>query len=80
MDVLDESQLNVYVLDSNLSPRQKERLQAQVLTALRSLPPWMFGLLTRRLDTDKVANTARLAFNTAWLLANDDDRLPAPKR
>ncbi|MCH7953959.1 MAG: hypothetical protein IIC25_08720 [Chloroflexi bacterium] len=48
--MLDESQLNVYVLDSNLSPRQKERLQAQVLTALRSLPPWLFGLLTQRLE------------------------------
>jgi len=48
--VLDESQLNVYVLDSNLSPRQKERLQAQVLTALRSLPPWMFALLSQRLE------------------------------
>ena len=49
--MLDESQLNVYVLDANLSPRQKERLQAQVLTALRSLPPWMFALLSQRLET-----------------------------
>jgi len=31
-------------------------------------------------DTDKVARTARLVFNTAWLLAEDEARPPAPKR
>ena len=31
-------------------------------------------------DTQKITNTARLAFHTAWLLADDDDRLPAPGR
>ncbi len=30
------------------------------------------------LDLDKIARTARLAYNTAWLLANDDDRPPPP--
>lgn len=29
-------------------------------------------------DVDKVARTARLVFNTAWLLADDDERPPAP--
>jgi Zn-dependent M28 family amino/carboxypeptidase len=33
-----------------------------------------------KLDMEKVANIARLAFNTAWLLANDDERLPPPER
>jgi len=54
--MLDESQLNVYVLDSNLSPRQRERLQAQMLTALRSLPRWVFGLLSQRLESLDVRN------------------------
>jgi len=31
-----------------------------------------------KLDLDKVARTARLVFNTAWLLANDDERPPPP--
>ena len=30
------------------------------------------------IDLAKVTNTARLAFCTAWLLAEDDDRLPPP--
>ncbi len=54
--MLDESQLNVYVLETNLSPRQRERLQAQVLTALRSLPRWVFGLLSQRLESLGVKN------------------------
>lgn len=54
--MLDESQLNVYVLDSNLSPRHRERLQAQVLTALRSLPTWVFGLLSQRIEWLDVRN------------------------
>ena len=31
-------------------------------------------------DLDKVARTARLVYNTAWLLANDDERPPAPEK
>jgi hypothetical protein len=30
-------------------------------------------------DTDKCTRTAKLVFNTTWLLANDDERPPAPK-
>jgi hypothetical protein len=30
-------------------------------------------------DLDKSARTARLVFNTAWLLADDEQRPPAPK-
>jgi hypothetical protein len=32
-----------------------------------------------KLDFDKVARTARLVFNTAWLLANDEERPPKPR-
>jgi hypothetical protein len=52
----DESRLNVYVLGSKLSPRQRERIQAQVQTALRSLPPWVFDLIRRRIDALGVMN------------------------
>jgi Zn-dependent M28 family amino/carboxypeptidase len=31
-----------------------------------------------KLDVEKIHNTARLAYNTLWLLANDDSRPPAP--
>ncbi len=31
------------------------------------------------LDLEKIANTAKLAFDTAWLLANDEDRPSAPR-
>jgi hypothetical protein len=54
--MLDESRLNVYVLGSKLSPRQRERIQAQVQTALRSLPPWVFDLVRRRIDALGVMN------------------------
>jgi hypothetical protein len=30
-------------------------------------------------DMEKITNTARLVYNTAWILANDDDRPPAPR-
>ncbi len=30
-------------------------------------------------DVDKCARTARLVYNTAWLLANDDERPPPPR-
>lgn len=48
--MLGESRLNVYVLDAEISPRLRERIQAQVQTAMRSLPVWMFGLLTARMN------------------------------
>ncbi len=32
-----------------------------------------------RLDIDKITASARLAFLTAWILANEDERLPAPR-
>jgi len=48
--MLGESRLNVYVLGSNLSPRQRERIQAQVQTGLRSLPAWVFDFLRERMD------------------------------
>jgi hypothetical protein len=54
--MLDESRLNVYVLGSNLSPRQRERIQAQVQTGLRSLPKWAFDLVRRRIDSLDVMN------------------------
>jgi len=47
--VISESHLNVYIIGEGLSPRAKERLQAQVQTALRFLSPWVFDLLQRRL-------------------------------
>ncbi|RKY18586.1 MAG: hypothetical protein DRQ55_12970 [Planctomycetota bacterium] len=31
------------------------------------------------IDIDKIARTARLVFNTAWLLAEDDERPPPPR-
>jgi len=32
------------------------------------------------LDFEKITRTSRLVFNTCWLLANEDDRPPPPKR
>lgn len=54
--MLGESQLNVYVLGADLTPRIRERLQAQVQTALRSLPAWTVRLLKRRIDELGVPN------------------------
>jgi hypothetical protein len=48
--MLGESQLNVYILGSDLTAQQRQRIQAQVQTALRSLPPWTFSLLRARID------------------------------
>jgi Zn-dependent M28 family amino/carboxypeptidase len=31
-------------------------------------------------DVDKIGRTARLVFNTAWLLADDDERPPKPEK
>jgi Zn-dependent M28 family amino/carboxypeptidase len=33
-----------------------------------------------QVDTDKVARTAKLVFNAAWLLADDDERPPKPEK
>lgn len=44
-----ESQLNVLIVGADLPPRQRERIQAQVQTALRSLPLWAFDLLRIRM-------------------------------
>jgi len=48
--MLGQSELNVYIIGDNLTPRQRERIRAQVETALRSLPDWSFGVLRRRLQ------------------------------
>lgn len=45
-----ESRLNIYILGSELPPRLRERIQAQVSTGLRSLPSWAFDLLRQRID------------------------------
>ena len=45
-----EPHLNIYVVGAGLTPRQRQRIQAQLQTALRSLPAWAFGLLRRRLQ------------------------------
>jgi len=54
--VLGESQLNVYILGADLTSRQRERIQAQVQAALRSLPPWAFQLVSRRIEALGVRN------------------------
>lgn len=48
--MLQDSQLNVYLVGDDLSPRQRERLQAQIDSALRALPRWCFDLLRRALE------------------------------
>jgi len=54
--MLNESRLNIYVRGSDLSRRQRERIQAQVHTGLRSLPTWVFDLLRERIDALDIAN------------------------
>ncbi|HEV8575205.1 MAG TPA: hypothetical protein VGR43_10930 [Dehalococcoidia bacterium] len=49
--MLGESRLNIYVLAPDLSSRQRERIQAQIATGLRSLPQWVFALLQQRIET-----------------------------
>lgn len=51
-----ESQLNVYIVGARLPPRLRQRLQAQLRTALRSLPEWPFDLLRRRLQALGASN------------------------
>ena len=48
--MLGEPRLNVSILDADISPRLRHRLQAQVQTAIRSLPRWPFALLTGRMN------------------------------
>jgi len=48
--MLGESRLNIYVLGPDLSSRQRERIQAQISTGLRSLPRWLFDLLQQRIE------------------------------
>ncbi len=43
--MLSDSQLNVYVVGDNLSPRQRVQLQAQIDSALRALPQWCLDLI-----------------------------------
>jgi hypothetical protein len=54
--MLGESRLNVYILGDSLSPRQRERMQAQVQTALQSVPQWALDLLDRRIEEVGVRN------------------------
>lgn len=44
-----DAQLNIYVLAADLSPRQRERVRAQLQTALRRLPRWLYAALDRRI-------------------------------
>lgn len=48
--MLGHSQLNVYIVGASLTPRQRQRIQAQLQTALRRLPEWALALLRRRLQ------------------------------
>ena len=59
--MLGESRLNVYILGADLTTRQRERLQAQVQTALRSVPQWAFSLLDRRIEEMGVRNFPLIA-------------------
>ncbi len=53
--MLGDPRLNVCILDADISPRLRERLQAQVQTAIRSLPRWPFALLAGRMGELGVA-------------------------
>lgn len=54
--MLGESRMNLYILGDSLSPRQRERLQAQVQTTLQSVPQWALNLLDRRIAELGVRN------------------------
>ncbi len=54
--MLSDSQLNVYVVGDNLSPRQCVQLQAQIDTALRALPQWSLDLIRAALSRTGVRN------------------------
>ncbi len=51
-----ESHLNIYIAGARLPPRLRQRLQAQLRTALQALPEWPFDLLRRRLQELGAAN------------------------
>ena len=55
---MNESRLNVFILGDKLSAREKERLQAQLQTAIRTLPQWTLDLLQRRIDELGIRNLA----------------------
>ncbi len=48
--MIGQSELNVYIVGAEgLSPRLRQRLQAQIQSALRAFPQWVFLLLRGRL-------------------------------
>ncbi len=50
------SQLNVYIVGDNLSPRQRVQLQAQLDSALRALPQWCLDLVRAALERSGARN------------------------
>jgi hypothetical protein len=56
--MLNDSRLNVYIQAAELSSRLRQRIQAQVETALRSVPGWAFDLMARRMDESGFRNAA----------------------
>lgn len=54
--MLGESRLNVYILGDRLSASQRARIQAQVQTALQSVPQWALNLLDRKIAEVGVRN------------------------
>jgi hypothetical protein len=56
--MLNDSRLNVYIQAAESSSRLRQRIQAQVETALRSVPRWAFDLMARRMDESGFRNAA----------------------
>ncbi len=54
--MLSDSQLNVYIVGDNLSPRQRVQLQAQLDSALRTLPQWCLDLVRAALERSGARN------------------------
>ncbi len=54
--MLSDSQLNVYIVGDNLSPRQRVQLQAQLDSALRALPQWCLDLVRAALEHSGARN------------------------
>ena len=54
--MLSDSQLNVYIVGDNLSPRQRVQLQAQLDSALRALPQWCLDLVRAALERSGARN------------------------
>ena len=54
--MLSDSQLNVYIVGDNLSPRQRVQLQAQLDSALRALPRWCLDLVRAALERSGARN------------------------